>query len=231
MKILNIESATSICSVAISESGEVRYQAQTDAPYQHTSQITLLIEECAKKSGLSLEELDGVAVSMGPGSYTALRVGLSTAKGICFALQKPLIGVSTLKALAQGVKSTLGEKSDLVNTLICPMIDARRMEVYTTLYDADLEAQGVDEAKIIDENSYQPFFELGKKIIFTGDGSEKCKAVIHHTHALFDNGVASASNMVPLAEDAFKRKNFLDVAYAEPFYLKPPNITTPKKLL
>ncbi|MEO0338650.1 MAG: tRNA (adenosine(37)-N6)-threonylcarbamoyltransferase complex dimerization subunit type 1 TsaB [Bacteroidota bacterium] len=231
MKILNIESATSICSIAISVAGAVKHQAHTDAPYQHTSQITLLIEECTKSTGIALKDLDAIAVSMGPGSYTALRVGLSTAKGICFALQKPLIGISTLKALAQGVKNTFSEPADLVNTLICPMIDARRMEVYTTLYDAYLGVQGPDEAKIIDENSYQPFFELGKKIIFTGDGSEKCKAVIHHTHAFFDNGVASASNMVPLAEDAFRRKDFLDVAYAEPFYLKPPNITTPKKLL
>ncbi len=231
MKILNIESATAICSVAISESGELRHQVQTEAPYQHTSKITLLIEACTKASGIALEDLDAIAVSMGPGSYTALRVGLSTAKGICFALQKPMIGVSTLKALAEGVRKTLVPADDLVNILICPMIDARRMEVYTSLYDVDLRAQGPDEAKIIDENSYQTFFELGKKIIFTGDGSEKCESVIHNTHAVFHNGLASASNMVPLAEDAFTRNDFLDVAYAEPFYLKPPNITTPKKLL
>ena len=229
--ILNIESATSVCSVALGQDGALIHQEISRETYQHASQITLLIEACLSATQLSFQDLDAVAVSKGPGSYTALRVGMSTAKGICFSLNKPLIGLSTLKILAQGLLLKLSVKEKKQHPLLCPMIDARRMEVYTNLFDLDLVAQGDDEARIIDEKSYQDFFLSGQNIIFTGDGSKKIQTLIKDEHAVFYPSEALAQDMVPLAEQAYADKVFLDISYAEPFYLKPPNITTPQKLL
>ena len=229
--ILNIESATARCSIALARDGKLLQITETTEIYQHSARITLLIQECMQKANLALSDLDAVAVSKGPGSYTSLRVGMSTAKGLCFGLGVPMIGISTLKALAQGMLNRMSEETKQSNPLIAPMIDARRMEVYTNLYDLDLETSQEDEAKIIEENSYKDFFVSEQNIIFTGDGAKKCIPVLTHARAVLYPSEANAQDMVPLAELAFQEKAFLDIAYAEPFYLKPPNITTPKKLL
>lgn len=229
--ILNIESSTAACSVALGQAGQVLGEEQASAAYQHASQLTLLIDTLLKKANKKLADLDAVAVSMGPGSFTALRVGMSTAKGICFALNKPLIGISSLKALAQGLLSRLSEEELNRSPLLCPMIDARRMEVYTNLYKLDLSPLGADEARIIEENSYKGFFQSKQYVIFTGDGCDKCRHVITDPQALFYPSAANATHMIPLSEEAYQAEVFLDPAYAEPFYLKLPNITTPKKLL
>jgi tRNA threonylcarbamoyladenosine biosynthesis protein TsaB len=229
--ILNIESATAWCSVAIGQDRQVLQTAATTATFAHSAQITLLIQEVCQKAGLHLMDLDAVAVSMGPGSYTALRVGMSTAKGICYALDKPLLGISTLLSIAQGALSEVSSAQLASQPLLVPMIDARRMEVYTNVFDLNLQAQSTDEAKVIDESSYQNFFQLRQNIIFTGDGCEKCRPLLEKEHTFFYPSHAKAIHMVPLAEKAYQEKQFLDIAYAAPFYLKAPNITKPKKLL
>lgn len=229
--ILNIESATAWCSVAIGQDGATLQTASAPGTFDHSAQITLLIQQVCQVAGIELNDLDAVAVSHGPGSYTSLRVGMSTAKGICYALDKPLIGISTLLAQAQGAILELPSERFANQPLIIPMIDARRMEVYTNVFDLELVAKGIDEAKIIEESSYQNFFQLRQNIIFTGDGCEKCRSVLENEYTFFYPSQAKATYLVPLAEQAFQNKQFLDIAYAAPFYLKAPNITTPKKLL
>lgn len=229
--ILNIESATAWCSVAIGKDGETLQSASATDAFDHSAQLTLLIQQVCDSAEIALSDLDAIAVSQGPGSYTALRVGMSTAKGICYALDKPLIGIPTLLAQAQGVLLELPAAHFEQKPLIIPMIDARRMEVYTNIFDLDLRAQGEDEAKIIEESSYQNFFQLRQNIIFTGDGCEKCRSVLENEYNLLYPSHTKATYLVPLAEKAFQSKQFLDVAYAAPFYLKAPNITKPKKLL
>ncbi|GAB5551740.1 MAG: tRNA (adenosine(37)-N6)-threonylcarbamoyltransferase complex dimerization subunit type 1 TsaB [Saprospiraceae bacterium] len=229
--ILNLESATAWCSVAIGKDGILLETAAAANTFAHSEQITLLIQQVCQAAGVSLADLDAVAVSQGPGSYTSLRVGMSTAKGICYALNKPMIGVSTLLAQAQGALLDLPAERFENRPLIIPMIDARRMEVYTNIFDLELMAKGEDEAKIIEESSYQNFFQLRQNLIFTGDGCEKCRSILENDHTYFYPSHAKAAYLVPLAEKAFQAKQFLDIAYAAPFYLKAPNITTPKKLL
>lgn len=229
--LLHIESSARYCSVCISRDDLVLDIQESTEPYQHGQKITTLIEACCRQSGVALSELDAVAVSQGPGSYTALRVGMSTAKGICFALDLPLIGVPTLQALAAGARAKMSGQDLTSDLLFCPMIDARRMEVYTNLFDQSLTPREQDRAMIIDETAFQDDFAAGHPILFTGDGADKCRPVITHPQARFLPLEARASHLVSLALAAFARRDFLDLAYAEPFYLKSPNITKPKKLL
>lgn len=229
--ILHIESATRFCSVAISRDGLVLASQSSDATYQHAQMLTTLIDQCQKSSGIALSDLEAVSVSDGPGSFTALRVGMSTAKGICFGLKIPLIGVPTLQSLAQQLKNTLEGQVIPQEVMLCPMIDARRMEVYTNLFDWDLNPLIEDTAMIIKASAFQEYFEEGKTLFFTGDGCEKCQAVITHERAIFKPMENSATAMVPFADRAFEAGQFLDLVYAEPHYLKAPNITKPKKLL
>ncbi len=223
--ILQLETATQVCSAALSVNGETIALKELAAQNIHAGSLTLFIQEVMEKAGLSYADLDAVAVSKGPGSYTGLRIGVSTAKGLCFAMDKPLIGIDTLKMMAKGFLSTAKNYTGLV----CPMIDARRMEVFTGLYDAGLNEILPVEAKIIDEMAYQ--VQLGtQQITFIGDGAMKCSDSILSGNALFsDLNFNSAGNMSNLAYKAFSDKNFEDVAYFEPYYLKDFVITQAKK--
>jgi tRNA threonylcarbamoyladenosine biosynthesis protein TsaB len=215
--ILCLETATEICSVALLKNDVVIALQENHEGNSHATQITLLIEAVMKKSNIELNQLNAIAVSKGPGSYTGLRVGVSTAKGLCFALNIPLIATNTLHSLAQYLLSTINHQP---STILCPMLDARRMEVYCTLLDEQLNEVEKTQAKIIDENSFTT--ELNKhKIYFFGNGSSKCKTIITHPNAIFiDDIKCSANGMAVLAHEAFIQKQFEDVAYFEPFYLK-----------
>ena len=218
--ILQIETATQVCSVAISLNGETIAFKEETAQNIHASKLTLFIEDVMKYA-----DLDAIAISKGPGSYTGLRIGVSTAKGLCFALDKPLIAIGTLQMMANGYL----QKHPKYGGLICPMIDARRMEVFTSVYDNKLKEIEVVNAKIVDDKSF--IFELESHYVtFIGDGAAKCAAVLTHDNAHFDAGnYNSAVNMSKLAYQAFVTKDFNDVAYFEPFYLKDFVFTTPKK--
>ncbi|WP_231491971.1 tRNA (adenosine(37)-N6)-threonylcarbamoyltransferase complex dimerization subunit type 1 TsaB [Pedobacter sp. Leaf170] len=224
-KILQIETATSVCSVAISINGETKFIKEEIGQNLHASKLTLFIDEVMKTAGLSYADLDAIAISKGPGSYTGLRIGVSTAKGLCYALGKPLIAIETLKMMAAGFIT----QSPEYRGLVCPMIDARRMEVYTSVFDIKLNIVEETSAKIIDENSFETY--LSNQIItFIGDGSSKCSATLTASNAKFVNhNFNSAANMSQLAYNQFKSKSFEDVAYFEPFYLKDFVLTQPKK--
>jgi len=224
-KILLIETATAVCSVALAVDGQTISVKEENGQNLHAGNLTLFIDEVVKKTGLKYSDLDSVAISKGPGSYTGLRIGVSTAKGLCYALEKPLIAIETLEMMAAGY---LIQNPDYEG-LVCPMIDARRMEVYTSVYDSKLNLVEPTSAKVIDENSFDSL--LSKSMVtFIGDGSAKCAETLKHTNALFVNtNFNSAGNMAALAESAFNNTIFEDVAYFEPFYLKDFVLTQPKK--
>ncbi|WEK20765.1 MAG: tRNA (adenosine(37)-N6)-threonylcarbamoyltransferase complex dimerization subunit type 1 TsaB [Candidatus Pedobacter colombiensis] len=223
--ILQIETATQVCSAAVSVNGKTIALKEEMASNIHAGSLTLFIKEVMDTAGLQFTDLDAVSVSKGPGSYTGLRIGVSTAKGLCFALDKPLIAVDTLQMMAAGF---LVEQAG-AEGLICAMIDARRMEVFTAVFDADLNYVLPTEAKIIDENSFAAELALGK-VTFIGDGAMKCAAVLQHENAAFSElNFNSAAYMSQLAYKAFTAAQFEDVAYFEPFYLKDFVLTTPKK--
>jgi len=224
-KILQIETATAICSVAVSVNGETISFKEEQGQNLHAANLTLFIDEVVKAAGLSYQELDAIAVSKGPGSYTGLRIGVSTAKGLCYALDKPLIAIETLEMMAAGY---LAENPNY-SGLICPMIDARRMEVYTTVFDSLLNILLPTEAKIIDETSFNML--LSQQVItFLGDGAAKCAEFLTHPNAKFDAAnFNSATYMSRLANKAFSNRKFEDVAYFEPFYLKDFVVTPSKK--
>lgn len=216
--LLCIETATSICSVALGKDGVLLSLQEAHETNQHSSQLTLLISKLFEDSGTSLHDLDAIAVSKGPGSYTGLRIGVSTAKGLCYGLEKPMIGLSTLQAMAYGmsVQCEVPEGS-----LFCPMIDARRMEVYMALYDATNETIHQPVAEIIDINTFAAF-QQKHTIVCAGDGAEKCKATFEGMSGILfpQAAVPSAQFMIPLAERAFQMSQFENVAYFEPYYLK-----------
>ena len=222
--ILNIESATGICSVCISSGLDILDFQEADEVFQHAKVLTKLIDNCLKKSGLRLNELDAIALSSGPGSYTSLRVGASTAKGICYALNKPLISVDTLQSLAIAAQK---EKA-IDEAFYCPMIDARRMEVYCNLFDGNGKPISETSAKVINEESFDGYFEKGKKVIFCGNGAAKCMGTITSPFAIFFPSECSAAHFPLLSMRHLENKKFEDVAYFVPHYLKPPNITIPK---
>lgn len=224
--ILNIETATGICSIGLSKGPQLIALKESDQQYSHASQITILIQKCLEEAGYNLSNLDAVAFSQGPGSFTALRIGLATAKGICYSLEKPLIAIDTLQAIALGC--FLKEKKE---ALYCPMIDARRMEVYTALFNTNNEALSEAEAWIIDGKNFDQVGDGMTPIVFCGNGAEKCKNVLKSERFSFSNTLCSAAHMPLLSYKAFTTNKFTDLAYTEPFYLKSPNITTPKKLL
>ena len=212
--ILLIETATKSCSVSLSSENKIiACKEEVNKQYSHAEKLTVFITELFKTQDFSIKDLDAIAVSKGPGSYTGLRIGISTAKGLCYALDIPLISVSTLKAMA--FRMAQKEESDLY----CPMIDARRMEVYNAFYNnTNKEIRGI-QADIIEAHSYQK--ELDKKVLFFGDGAQKCKQIIQHPNAKFlDDIFPSSKDMLEIANEKFSEKNFEDVAYFEPFYLK-----------
>ncbi|TAJ15160.1 tRNA (adenosine(37)-N6)-threonylcarbamoyltransferase complex dimerization subunit type 1 TsaB [Marinilabiliaceae bacterium JC017] len=229
-RILCIETSTTVCSVALTNNGKVISSREVRQINSHASHLTVLIEEMINaEKELSLNDIDAVAVSSGPGSYTGLRIGVSTAKGICYALNKPLIAIDSLAILAQAAASQKEVLNFEANTLLCPMIDARRMEVYTALYDLNMNRTTEISAEIIDETSYTELLQK-RPIVFFGNGAAKCKTVISEHNATFiDNLDPIATNMAQLANDAFQKEKFEDVAYFEPFYLKDFVATKPKK--
>ena len=211
--ILNLETATKNCSVSISKDGEsISLKEINTGGYYHAELLQSYIEEVLKESNNKLSDLDAVAVSKGPGSYTGLRIGVSSAKGICFGNEIPLISIPTLESMATSQK---GKDYTLVS-----MLDARRMEVYACIYNSEVEEIRKTEAEIIDENSYYEYLEKGK-VLFFGDGSDKCKDIIKHENAEFvDDIFPSAKQMSEISEKLFNEKTFEDTAYFEPFYLK-----------
>ena len=222
--LLHIETATEVCSVAVSDGPTELSRRESAEPYSHARDITLLIARCLEEAGLGLSELVGVSVSTGPGSYTALRVGASTAKGICYALGKPLIAVDTLQSLALEAARHLPGKP-----LYCPMIDARRMEVYLALFDPKNRRLEDPRSLVISADAFDAYWERGEEIVFCGNGAPKCRPVLSAPGASFVPVVCSASLLIPLAWEAFQKGQWADLAYFEPHYQKPPNITTPKK--
>ncbi|WP_256012470.1 tRNA (adenosine(37)-N6)-threonylcarbamoyltransferase complex dimerization subunit type 1 TsaB [Desertivirga xinjiangensis] len=222
--ILQIETSTSSCSIALSENGTTLFVKEQNERNIHASHITLFIEEVLTLAGKKPADLNAVAVSMGPGSYTGLRIGVSTAKGLCYALDIPLIAVNTLKAMASGML----KKSPDQDVLLCPMIDARRMEVYMAVYDSALNELTPVEAKIIDADSFRGF--QNKKLLLFGDGAEKCRQVLETCQniSLNTGHVNSAGDLSMLAYEKYKNSSFEDVAYFEPYYLKDFLVTQPK---
>lgn len=223
--LLSIETSTPICSIALHNTGELIGHKEVIGDKTHSTELTLMIEELLKEYSFTYDDLSAIAISSGPGSYTGLRIGTSTAKGLCFALDIPLISVSTLEALAYSVK----EENE--NYLICPILDARRMEVYCMLLSKDYEIIQNVKAKVIDENSFENELQI-QKIIFVGDAVEKCKSVIKQENAVFKNELLpSAKTVGIIAFEKYKKEQVENVAYFEPFYLKGPNITKSKKKL
>lgn len=222
--ILYIETSTQVCSVALAENATLLASRESREKNIHSGIITIFIEEVLRAAGKKFPELDAVAVSKGPGSYTGLRIGVSTAKGVCYALGKPLIAIGTPEAMAEGMIEAIAPiRQDLASgrILLCPMIDARRMEVYSGLFDGSLKSIRGIQAEIITSESFNDLFQ-DHIIFFAGDGAEKCREVLgHQPNARFIQGfLPSATYMIRQAENKFEKKEFEDVAYFEPFYLK-----------
>lgn len=212
--ILTIETSGTNCSVAIAKDNEVISVAEENSgSFSHAEKLHVFIKAVLEQSGLSGNEINAVAVSQGPGSYTGLRIGVSSAKGLCFAWDLPLIALPTLQVLASKAK---GVDADY----IIPMLDARRMEVYAAVYNFELLEVRNTQAEIVDESSFKEYLAKGK-VVFLGDAVAKCKEIITHPNAIFlDDYYPGAAAMVPLAYAKYKAEMFEDVAYFEPFYLK-----------
>lgn len=231
--ILSIETSTKACSAAIHDDGKLLSVSELYHEKSSSGMLTTLIEHVVKTASLTLQDLDAIAVAKGPGSYTGLRIGVSTAKGLCFTLEKPLIAINTLEAMAYQL--SIGQVSAVNHPLsiyLCPMLDARRMEVYCAVYQTDtMECLEPTQAKIIDETSFTDLLQ-NHKIIFFGDGAEKCKATLgENPNVIFLNETIfpSAKSVGFLANKAFKHNQFENVADFEPYYLKEFVGTTPKK--
>lgn len=219
--ILNIETATKNCSVALAKEGKtILCKEIAEEGYSHAERLHVFIEEIVKEADISLKDLKAIAVSQGPGSYTGLRIGVSAAKGLCFALRIPLIAVDTLQVLARQVSVSDG--------LIIPMIDARRMEVYSAVFNPKFDKKREILAEIISEDS---FSELEEKLYFVGDCAEKCKSVLTKENFYFLENIKypSAKEMSAISYEKFKINDTVDVAYFEPYYLKDFMITPSKK--
>ncbi|TAH42792.1 MAG: tRNA (adenosine(37)-N6)-threonylcarbamoyltransferase complex dimerization subunit type 1 TsaB [Bacteroidetes bacterium] len=221
--ILCIETSTNVCSVALSRDGHLLAVRDISEGYLHAEKLLPFVLEVISESAVQKKEIQAVAVSSGPGSYTGLRIGVSTAKGLCYALDIPLVSISTLQALAWKVKQDLmlKELNPTESVLFCPMIDARRMEVYTALYDSNLKEVMKVSAEVMEPTTFADYFK-SHTIYFTGDGADKCKALFaEQKKAAFDlQSPATASAMCALAENAYIKGHFENLALFEPFYLK-----------
>ena len=226
-RIILIETSTALCSVALAEDGVITAYKESSAPKAHASLTAVFIDEILKEKGLTMSDCKAVCVSMGPGSYTGLRVGVSTAKGLCFGSGLPLIAVGTLDTLvAQAqVSGQIGNARYVV-----PMVDARRMEVYTATFTPEGKQITETAPMIIDENSFAEQLAEGE-VLFIGDGAGKCADMIKHPNAKFIQCNPQASAMLSPAQTAYNEKRFEDVAYFEPFYLKEFVATVSKKKL
>ncbi|MFD0989275.1 tRNA (adenosine(37)-N6)-threonylcarbamoyltransferase complex dimerization subunit type 1 TsaB [Mariniflexile jejuense] len=211
--ILSIETATTNCSVSLSKEGKtIVLKEDNSKNYSHAESLHVFIDAVLKEANIAPNKLDAIAISKGPGSYTGLRIGVSAAKGLCFALGKPLISVSTLESLAHQIACNDG--------VIVPMLDARRLEVYTAILDVNYNEIKETEAKVLDTNAFAEQLNQGN-VYFIGNGVEKTKALINHPNAIFvENKLPSATQMSLLAFNKYKKGDFEDVAYFEPYYLK-----------
>ncbi|MDR0834918.1 MAG: tRNA (adenosine(37)-N6)-threonylcarbamoyltransferase complex dimerization subunit type 1 TsaB [Candidatus Symbiothrix sp.] len=241
--LLAIETSTTVCSVALAVDGKVVLAREDQTGASHAAQLGVFVADAVQYARDNRLKINAIAVSSGPGSYTGLRIGMSEAKGLCYGLEIPLIAIPTLKILVNQILPLssfsfypIRFEAYLFNApltmemapLLCPMIDARRMEVYAAIYDENLDEIRPVQADIIDENSYQEYLETNP-VIFLGNGSDKCKDILHSPNAIFIPGqYPSATGMISPAEQAFAAKDFVDTAYFEPFYLKEFQATTPK---
>ncbi len=218
--ILCLETATPVCSVALNDGCCTIALRETEGQNAHSEKITNFIREVMETAKIDYKQLDAVAVSQGPGSYTGLRIGVSTAKGICYAADLPLMAIDTLEAMAYGMKAKLGSQI-CENDLLIPMIDARRMEVYAAVFDANLQRINDTAALVIDENTFVDLQKYHRLWLF-GDGAPKLKQVFENQPNvnIVDGFKPSAAYMLNLADKALREHNFVDVAYFEPFYLK-----------
>ena len=220
--ILSIETSTEVCSVALHIEGNIIALKENYLSQSHSRWLSILIEQILQETGYKYKDLKAVAVSKGPGSYTGLRIGVSTAKGLCFALDIPLLAVNSLEALALNFQKNVTEPH-----IICPMIDARRMEVYCLLWQEN-ETIKPTEAKIIDAESFQDIL-VNHQMIFIGNGALKCKKVIQHANASFIHNVnCSAVGVGMKATQLYHDQYFEDIAYFEPFYLKDFRVGKPR---
>ncbi|WP_313808240.1 tRNA (adenosine(37)-N6)-threonylcarbamoyltransferase complex dimerization subunit type 1 TsaB [Flavobacterium sp.] len=220
--ILNLETATKNCSVSVALDGKTIVCLEVaEEGYSHAEKLHVFIEQALQQAGITFQDLKAVAVSHGPGSYTGLRIGVSAAKGLSYALNLPLLATDTLEALARKIQVEDGE-------IIVPMIDARRMEVFSATFNSSYEKKEETKAEIIDENSYSNSEE---KLHLVGDGASKCKTVLTSENVIFHDEVIypSANEMSRMSFEKFQKKDFVDVAYFEPFYLKDFVLTTKSK--
>lgn len=228
--ILNIETSTDVCSVALTSEGQVMEHSENYEGQTHATLLSQYVKNCLQYARTREMKLDAVAVSIGPGSYTGLRIGLSEAKGLAFGLNVPLIGVNTLQLLTVSTMFNHFIEEDKV--LYVPMIDARRMEVYTAVYNPALQPVLEPQAMILDEHSFEHMLDQGFTLIAMGNGSDKARQVLTHERMRFISGIKPvALEMMALAEKAFREQDFIDVAYSTPLYLKDFQATKPKNPL
>ncbi len=225
-RIILIETSTSLCSTALAEDGNIVCESISGVPRAHASKTALFVSEMLSEKGLKVSDCDAVAVSKGPGSYTGLRVGVSTAKGLCFGAGIPMISVGTLDTLVW--QALDGDMLPEGCRYIIPMIDARRMEVYTGIFTPDGRQVSPTVAQIIDGDSFKSQLEEGP-VLFIGDGADKCKVTLTSPNAYFIQCCPKAASMTRPAMEALASKRFEDVAYFEPFYLKEFITTVSKK--
>ena len=225
--ILNIETSTEVCSVALTSEGQVLDHRENYEGQTHATLLSQYVKEMLDYARSREMKLDAIAVSIGPGSYTGLRIGLSEAKGLAFGLSIPLIGVNTLQLLT--VSTMFNHFIEESGVLYVPMIDARRMEVYTAVYNPALEAVVEPQAMILDELSFEDLLQQGYTLVAVGNGSDKAREVLTHERMCFIAGVKPvAVDMMALAEKAWREQQFIDVAYSTPLYLKEFQATRPK---
>jgi tRNA threonylcarbamoyladenosine biosynthesis protein TsaB len=230
-KILHIETATDICSVSLAENGEMIDLRETSVSQSHAHILTIFIQEIFHKNKLSITDLNAVAASIGPGSYTGLRIGVSVAKGICYGAGIPLIAVPTLDIMYYGINRKFKNEGVKLSksTIFAPMIDARRMEVYVSLYKLTGEIIKETSAVIVSPDTFNPFL-ANNKVYFFGKGADKLTQTIINDNAFFVKDFKlSSAYMIPIAYSKFQNKDFVDTAYFEPFYLKNFISTTPKR--
>lgn len=214
--ILNIETSTTLCSVSLAKEGKVVSCKEMNEGFTHAENLHIFIEEVLAKANKTVKDINAIAVGSGPGSYTGLRIGVSAAKGLAYALNIPLVGVNTLQTM-----SAMAIKENPNGILFCPMLDARRMEVYTAVYDKDLKAVKETSAQIVSEDKLD-FFKTGTAICFFGDGMLKCEPILKNIPSshFIENIVPSAEGLAQLSYQKYRKQQFEDVAYFEPFYLK-----------
>ncbi len=232
--ILSIETGTDICSVALANDGELMALRESDEGRDHAKKVALFVDELLRETGVQPSDIDAIAVGKGPGSYTGLRIGVSFAKGMCYALNIPLIAIGSLDALAEVAREDFEagildiEEEDWTKAMLCPMVDARRMEVYAQVFDVEGRAQSDVVAEVVTEESFNEWRSEGKFVIF-GNGAKKCAEML--PDAIIEDVVPSARGIVRLAEEAFNAGKFEDLAYFEPFYLKDFIVIPSKKKL